>query len=97
MQDHAWCTNVHLCYEKLIETTDVLHLRKGLLVDEMVGLGQEWHVDGEEVGLPEDRVHVHVAAVLNGLDPLVVGVDVEAEDPLHEPAYLLGRLTACVR
>ena len=49
-----------------------LHLGDGVLVDEMLSVGQEGNVDRDEVGVGQQFVHLNVASIGDGGDPVLI-------------------------
>ena len=72
----------------------LLHLCDALLVDEVPGGVQERNVDGDEVGVTEEVVQLHVLGVGDCGDPVGGGVGVVAEHLVHQAGNLLDGLLA---
>ena len=84
-----------LSLPRCVDDDDVLpHLADVLPVDEVPGGVQQGDVDGDEVGVAEEVVELHVLRVGDGGDPVVRGVGVVAEDLVHEAGDLLDGLLA---
>ena len=70
----------------------LLHLGDGVLVDQVVRGGQQRDVDGDEVGVLQQVVELHVLRVGNGLDPVRRRVSVITKHLRAESVHLLGKL-----